>query len=120
MYGHCHQGNIRVLEGTKLQTKVARHGQRGLKSGANIHQRARGAHPTRQTRQSPCERIRNGIQNRQVSPDLQPINDRQKYPTPTMVPIYATNLNETQHATNMQARSYHLRVQSTQWPVRLQ
>ena len=78
MYGCCIQGNLRVLEGTELQTKVARHGQRVLQSGANIHQRARGDHPTCRTRKSPCERGLNGSQNRQVSPNIHPSNGSQK------------------------------------------
>ena len=46
MYGRRLQGNLRVLEGTELQTKVERHGQRVLQSGENIHQKARGTNPT--------------------------------------------------------------------------
>ena len=78
MYGCRLQGNLQVIEGTELKTKIARHGQRVLQSGANIHQKARGSHPTRQPRQSPCERGGNEIQNRQVSPDLHPSDSSQK------------------------------------------
>ena len=77
MYGHRLQGNIQILEGTELQTKIAGNGQRVLQSGANIHQKAIGAHPTRRTRKSLCEHGRNGRQKRQVSPDLQPSDGSQ-------------------------------------------
>ena len=65
MYGRRFQGNLGVLEVKELQTKISRHGQQVLQSGENIHQKARGAHTTCRTRQSLCERGRNGSQNRQ-------------------------------------------------------
>ena len=59
------------LKDSKCKTKAARHGQRFLQSGASIHKIARGTHPTSQIRKPPGERSINGIQNRQVSPNLQ-------------------------------------------------